>query len=593
MHTVVGKDSNGSDSRPTYHAHQLIHMPCATKVYPLVITISILSCFVEINSTPVSLEGEQWGDYVAYVKGVYNDLTPTRTSPTQWPPPATKEFFRLAMIKEEPVKRGQIEDIFVQMTITGKVDDILQNKVEIKLENIFKETAGERMVILIEGAPGSGKSTLSVHITQKCSKKEIFPEYELVVLVRLRDPNVQNAKTIAEVLPGRDDNMKIRAAETIVCKDGLGVLFVFDGWDEIPVGLRSNSIFYDLIKSEGRKLHKSAVIVTSRPIASGDLHQLVSTRIEVLGFTPEELKKYFTDCLQGKTTPVETLLERIRENPVVAGSCYLPLNASILVHLFKCNGTLPTTQYGIFSELILTCIYRHYTERTDYKDLSLDSFDQLPEVAKKPFLYLCEIAYDGIMNDKITFSNLPRDITTLSLLQGVQSLAVRGKKMYYNFIHLSVQEVLTAHHISTKLPPSEQLSKFNDLFSTSRFSAVFQFYAAITKLKTPGISDLISRVARKCAVNEPKVEDKILLVALLNCLFEAQDPPLCTTVAGHLGTMLNLCNVRLSIADTLSLGYYLFHTKHSGLNLYNCSIGEDEAKVLFKPGKTYDLISLR
>ena len=319
----------------------------------------------------------------------------------------------------------------------------------------------EWSLILIEGAPGSGKSTLSVHITQKCSKKEIFPEYELVVFARLRDPDVQKAKTIAEFLPGRDENMKKRAAEAIVGKDGLGVLFIFDGWDEIPLSLRSNSIFYDLIKSEGRKLHKSAVIVTSRPIASGDLHPLVSTRIEVLGFTQEELKKYFADCLQSNTTPVETLLERIRENPVVAGSCYLPLNASILVHLFKCNGTLPTTQYGIFSELILTCIYRHYTERLDYKNFSLDSFNQLPEVAKKPFLCLCEIAYNGIMNDKITFSNLPQDIITLSLLQGVQSLAVCGK-MYYNFIHLSVQEVLTAHHIATKLPPSEQLSKFND-----------------------------------------------------------------------------------------------------------------------------------
>ena len=527
------------------------------------------------------------------MKGVYNDLTPTQTSPDQWPPPATKEFFRLAMIKEEAVKRGEIEDKFVRMTITGKVDDILQHKVEIKLENVFKDTVGERKVILIEGAPGSGKSTLSVHIAQKCSNKEMYPEYELAVLVRLRDPDVQKARTIAEFLPGRDENMKKKAAEIIVGKDGLGVLFVFDGWDEIPLSLRSNSIFHDLIKSEGRRLHKSAVIITSRPIASGHLHPLVSTRIEVLGFTPEELKKYFTDCLHGITAPVVTLLERIRENPIVAGSCYLPLNASILVHLYKCNGTLPTTQYGVFSELILTCIYRHYTERTDHKSLSFDSFNKMPEVAKKSFLYLCEIAYNGIMNDKITFSNLPQDVITLSLLQGVQSLAVRGKKIYYNFIHLSVQEVLTAHHIATQLPANEQVSKFNELFGNSRFSTVFQFYAAITKLKSPGIRDLISRISKKCAVDAPKVEDKTLLLALFNCLFEAQDSSLCTTVAEHLGTMVNLCNVRISPADALSLGYYLFHTNTFGLDLYNCSIGEDDAKILFKLGKRYDLISLR
>ena len=90
------------------------------------------------------------------------------------------------------------------------------------------------------------------------------------------------------------------------------------------------------------------------PISSGDLHQLVSSRVEILGFTADELHQFFTECLKGDIEAVKTLLERIEENPEVAGSCYLPLNATILVHLFKsdCN-TLPTTLYGIFSSLVL------------------------------------------------------------------------------------------------------------------------------------------------------------------------------------------------------------------------------------------------
>ena len=106
------------------------------------------------------------------------------------------------------------------------------------------------------------------------------------------------------------------------------------------------------------RLHKSAVIITSRPIASGDLHPLVKSRVEILGFTQEELKQYFTECLEENRVAVDALLERIHENPAVAGSCYLPLNASILVHLFKTgNNTLPTTQFGIFSELVATQLY--------------------------------------------------------------------------------------------------------------------------------------------------------------------------------------------------------------------------------------------
>ena len=60
---------------------------------------------------------------------------------------------------------------------------------------------------------------------------------------------------------------------------------------------------------------------------------------------------------------IKKLLERIHVNPAIAGTCYLPMYASILVHLFKCdNNTLPTTQYGIFSELVLNCIYRHHND---------------------------------------------------------------------------------------------------------------------------------------------------------------------------------------------------------------------------------------
>ena len=199
-----------------------------------------------------------------------------------------------------------------------------------------------------------------------------------------------------------------QAAKNICANDGRGVLFILDGWDELPSECRQMSIFRRLIQPElsQNPLYESAVIVTSRPIASGDLHQAISSRIEILGFTPKELNEYFTKCLEGDTKGVENLLERIQENPAVAGSCYLPLNASILVHLFKSdNNTLPTTQYGIFSELVLSCIFRHLNERTKHKDLSLETLDKLPEFIKKPFLYLCELAYRGVTEDR-SFSPL-------------------------------------------------------------------------------------------------------------------------------------------------------------------------------------------
>ena len=144
------------------------------------------------------------------------------------------------------------------------------------------------------------------------------------------------------------------------------------------------------------------------------------------------------------------------------------------------------------------------------KNVSIESLDQLPECAKKPFSFPCQLAYNGVMEDKIIFTSLPADVNTLSLLQGVESFIGREKAVSHNFLHLSIQELLAAWYIATQLPASEQVSKFNELFDKSHFSAVFQFYTAITRLKTPGIKGVVIRVARE--------REKSLLLSLLLCL---------------------------------------------------------------------------
>ena len=434
---------------------------------------------------------------------------------------------------------------------------------------------------MLEGAPGCGKSTLSVYICQQWKKGQLFNQFQLVILVQLRDPAVQNAKSLADLLPCPDTKTAQLLAGIMMemkCQD---VLFILDGWDELPLNIRQNYLFENLVNSNlpwSNPLSKSTVIVTSRPISSGDLYPHASSRIEILGFTPEELQHFFTECLKGDTEAVKTLLERIEENPEVAGSCYLPLNATILVHLFKSDrNTLPTTLYGIFSSLVLNCMQRHLKLRTQYKDVSIDSLDQLPEVAKKPFSVLCQLAYNGVMDGKIILTSLPADVNTLSLLQGVESFIGREKAVSHNFIHLSIQELLAAWYIATQLPASEQVSKFNELFHTSRFSAIFQYYSAITKLKTPGIKDVVVRVANE--------SNKKLLLSLLHCLYEAQDPSLCESVAQQFQHELDLRDTTLTPSDCLCIGYFLAHVCKMAagefkVHLSHCSIGDQGCKYL-------------
>ena len=545
-----------------------------------------------------SVTDSKWDNYLKYLRSLYKARTLATSPDDQWPPPVTHKIFRLAMIQtKEQVRRGYNEgDVIRQKTITGRVDNILKCKVPIKLKDIFvrieERDLDQQKKVLIEGVAGSGKSTLSLHICHEWADEQLFQEYKVVILVRLCDSNIKNATSIAELLPRRNEKMGQDMAEEMAAVDGRSVLFILDGWDELPQDVPGHSVILSLLR--GTLLPESSIIVTSRPTSSTSLHPLVSSRIEILGFTKDELRHYFTACLQDDVMAAESLLQRMTENSVLEGSCYLPLNASILVHLFKCGGNvLPTTQYGIFTELTCNCILRHLMKTHCQENVEeLKSLDELPPEVGGPFQQLCEVAYNGIVEDKVIF-DLPSDFSTLGLLQEVESFTIGGKSHLYNFLHLSVQELLAAIYMATKLDAREQTEKFKMLLGHPRFSAVFQFFAAKTKLRNYGIKEVVFQVAEKCAVRHPKLEDKALLLSLIHCLFEAQDPLLCDLVADVLKSRLNFCEVHLTQIDCSALGYFLTYCKDFEVDLSVCSIGVAQCKNLFRQDKFYNLQILR
>ena len=531
------------------------------------------------------------------------------TSATQWPPVPTKKIFKLAMIQKEEIQRGRIDDEFVRLTITGKIDDILLQKTPVNLTNIFPEIEDTRNFVLIEGAPGSGKSTLALHICQEWAKGKLFQQFDIAILVRLRDPLVREAKTIEDLLPCRNSTLACQIGATISGTDGKGVLWVLDGWDELPSDLPRHSIINKLIRpdmSQKGALHESAVIVTSRPSSSAELHPLVSSRVEVLGFNPHELEQYFTECLKGDSQAVQTLLERIRENPVVEGSCYLPLNASIVVNCFLSdNHSLPTSNHGIFTSIVQSSLKRYLQEKlgktTPVGDIT--SPDSLPSEISTQTVQMCQLAYHGIEKNKATFTDgdlaalcITKDISNVGLLQTVPSIISDGHLVYYCFLHLSIQELLAAIHISL-MSPKQQISVFQKLFGNPRFSAVFQFYAGITKLSTsrPILSKLprflcpvpatVFDLVRKVVKTEKeKYGEQPLLLSLINCLYEAEDSRLCVFVANLLNHNLDLNDTTMNPIDCLSVGYFASVCSNSSngftLSLINCSIGDQGCKFL-------------
>ena len=298
------------------------------------------------------------------------------------------------MIGSGELRRGDREEEMVRLAQQGRIEIIMSHKQSIDLNNLFLPPVQQMQplvvlppppphprVLLIEGAPGGGKSTLTLHICHQWAQYASFLDrFDIVVLAYLRDQAIQNATTLAGILPATCSTLEMSqmVASQLQSSGGSNVLFVFDGWDEFPSYLQDKSLVSTIIRQPHKlSLHQSTVLITSRPVSSGNLLHIADRRVEILGFTQHQIRDYIEKALYGNSTHIQKLVQHLEEHPVIEGYCYIPLHAAILVHIFlTMKGALPTTHHELFCNLVLCCIVReldtHESENDTSEVCSLD-----------------------------------------------------------------------------------------------------------------------------------------------------------------------------------------------------------------------------
>ena len=126
----------------------------------------------------------------------------------KWSLSPTVKFINLACIDRKCVKSREYNDITKAMVMDGNVDAIEETKGPIKFSEIAKgislpssgsEQEDDRRLILVEGAPGVGKSTFAWEFCRKWMNGEIAQQYHLVLLLRLRDKRIREAKNLKDL----------------------------------------------------------------------------------------------------------------------------------------------------------------------------------------------------------------------------------------------------------------------------------------------------------------------------------------------------------------------------------------------------------
>ena len=432
--------------------------------------------------------------YRAYLKTVYKNSPISPDS--KWPPTPSKEYINLAVVEGERCR----ED-YIGHTLQGNIKQVLKNRKEISVMQILEANHDQKQprLVLMEGAPGIGKSTLAWELCRKWEEFSCMKQYSLVVLLRLREEEVQNITDVSDLFCSYESKDKKSLVEEVLESQGKGVLFLMDGYDELPSHLQRNGYLLKLIR--GSVLPESIVLVTSRPSATVKLLTICRPQrhVEVLGFTQESVEAYASSVFQSEPDTLEKFKAYISAsgNPAINSLMYIPLNAAIIVQIYrdcKSESLLPHTLTELYTQLCLTILNRFLV-------VGVHKFEDLPSELYQQFLKLSEVAYEGMKTKQLIFHTIPTELVHFGFLDA-ESALYGGGGVSYNFLHLTLQEFFAAYHISSL--GSDGLEVFKQC-NNSEWNVVWRFVAGLTKFQH--LEGYISCL-------QPR--------AIIQCLFEAQ-----------------------------------------------------------------------
>ena len=388
---------------------------------------------------------------------------------------------------------------------------------------VMQAASGGKLVLL-EGPPGSGKSTVSRQLCRDWAVCELGTEFDLVVLVPLRELRKKEKVELEDLLRAACWILPDGVVEYIEEVDGKGVLFILDGYDEIKSQTEEvPTVIEDLLRRS--YLQHSSVIVTSRGIAAKSLYdkQYLDKRFVIQGLREDQIPvfvRYYFGGSKQNVTEVQPLLDRLKADPRLTAACSNTLALTIVCYLYSQREIIPNTMTGLYGRF-LTITLREFVDRSPGPVQLPETFQKynrtnilrdLPSVLHSgiPFSHLgavAELALEGILQDKFVFESsdemvpkFPEGFDGYGLLDFTaitDDFGLDTKLYRLDFMHLTLQEFMAALLVASWTPENQTtfwkehfaLQYDGHFVSEDRFLTMFTFYCGLSGLEHKGVQD--------------------------------------------------------------------------------------------------------
>ena len=385
-------------------------------------------------------------------------------------------YTELSIVKRRSRRRWEKTDKTVQLS------DIFD-----KDENILDEDEKSKpRIILIEGSPGMGKTTLSLKLAHDWAKDQMpdkFPKVELVLLIKCRDMKdsiQESAKT--QLLPF-DDKQLLKDLDSFFHSAPDKIMLIVDGVDEISE--ENESHVFDLLKRGC--LRDCYVVLTSRQEKGMEVREYCDKLLEINGYSDESRNNYINKYFESDIDLAEKLQEKIETNTEndLRTLTTNPLNTLLLCVVFEDNdGNLPTTVTELYNNIV-ECIWKRYCKKEglDEKD---NSFKMAMHAALGRLAYESLIEHDTLYfrESKLKKDSEKNQCTNIGFLykDDISTKILKPDNAYW-FLHKTFQEYFAAYCVYTET--EIDMSKLSDFRRKggAKFIQVFKFMSYMLQQK--------------------------------------------------------------------------------------------------------------